>query len=154
EAIRALHRLGPDGDAEIAAFATRWAPVDDVKAAELVGDRYGALRVALELLVDAPSTPTISTSLRAFLPRGAPTIAGVAKPTIARRVATLRCLAAVGLHPAAPGDAEVVHRAAHDGSMPAALASELDAIRDDARLTALSHGDVTGERRDLLLKLA
>jgi cyclophilin family peptidyl-prolyl cis-trans isomerase len=154
EAIRALHKLGPDGDAEIAAFATRSAPVDDEKAAALVGDRYGALRVALELLADAPSTPTITTSLRAFLPKGAPTIAGVAKPTIARRVATLRCLAAIGLHPAAPGDAEIVHCAAHDASMPAPLAAELDALRDDTRLTALSHSDVTGERRELLLKLA
>jgi cyclophilin family peptidyl-prolyl cis-trans isomerase len=156
EAIRALHKQGPEGDAEIAAFATRNAPASsgDPAGAAWAGPRFGAIRVALELLGERVPTPTITTSLKAFLPKGATPIASSATPVVARRLATLRCLAAAALHAGAPGEGALVKCAAHEAGMPGALATELDAIRDDARLTAIDRGDVTGERRELLLKLA
>ena len=154
EAVRALHRLGPAGDAEIAAFAARNAPVDDAAAKALVSSRFGAVRVALELLGERAPTKAITRSLRAFLPTGFPPLLPTVSPTIARRVASLRCLAAAGLHPGAPGEAELVRCAAHDAATPAKLHAELEAIRDDARLTALDRGDVSGERKDLAVRLA
>ena len=152
EALRSLHRLGADGDAEIAAFATRGAPTDDDRTKALVGDRYGALHVALELLADGHPSATVTTSLRAFV--SAAPIGAALRPTLARRLAALRCLAAVALHPGAPGDAEVVRCAVHEAAMPAPLAAELDALRDDARLTALGRADLTGERREFAVRLA
>ncbi|MBI2391790.1 MAG: YdcF family protein [Deltaproteobacteria bacterium] len=150
EALRALHWMGAGGDAEIAAFATRNAPVDD--AATLEVPVFGAVRVAVELLGDRAPTPTTLTSLRAFVPKGMPPLSG--SPNAVRRRATLRCLAATALHPGKPGEAEVVRCAAHDPSLPVPLRAELDALRDLARLAALDRSEITGDRRELLLKLA
>lgn len=150
EALRALHRMGAAGDAEIAAFLTRSLPSD---ATKLVSSSFGALRVAVELLGEREASATITTSLRAVLPSGfAPIAAGTSAP-VARRIATLRCLAAAALHPGKPGEADVVRCAAHDASLPQKLRAELDTIRDLARLSALDRSEITGERRDLLLRL-
>ncbi|MGZ3416278.1 MAG: peptidylprolyl isomerase [Polyangiales bacterium] len=148
EALRSLHRMGEAGDAEIAAFLTRALPTDPAK---LVGDGFGALRVAVELLGERPLSATAKTSLRAMT-FGA--IGASTTPPVARRIATLRCLAAVALHPGKPAESEIVQCAAHDASLPQSLKSELDAIRDGARLSALDRSEITGERRDLLLRLA
>ncbi len=153
EAIRALHKQGVEGDAEIAAFATREVPTT-LTAAAWVTPHFGPLRVALELLAERPATKTVTSSLRAFLPTGFAPIAVGIDPVVARRVASLRCLAAVGLHPSAPADSELVRCAAHDAGLPAALGAELDALRDDARLTTLDHTQIVDERRELLLRLA
>ncbi|MBL8716696.1 MAG: peptidylprolyl isomerase [Myxococcales bacterium] len=156
EGLRALHRLGEAGDAAIAAFATRAAPIDPASTAALLKPHFGPLRVALELLSDraADKNPTVQSSLRAFLPAGLPAIpAGTAAP-LARRLATVRCLAASALHAGHPGDPEVVRCAAHDASLPAPLRAELDRLRDRARLATLDRGEITGDKRDLLAKLA
>ncbi len=156
EGLRALHRLGESGDAAIAAFATRAAPIDPASTAALLKPHFGPLRVALELLSDraADKNPTVQSSLRAFLPAGLPPIpAGTAAP-LARRLATVRCLAASALHAGHPGDPEVVRCAAHDASLPAPLRAELDRLRDRARLATLDRGEITGDKRDLLAKLA
>ena len=149
EALRSLHRMG--ADAEVAAFATRHAPTDETKTAALTGAPFGAVRVAIELLGERDPTATITTSLRAFVAR-AP-IASSVSPLIARRLATLRCLAAAALHPGKPGEADVVRCAAHD-ALPAPLSAELDAIRDLARLQTLDRAEIIGEKRDLLVKMA
>jgi len=152
EALRALHRMGPKGDAEIAAFATRNAPTDEARTNALTGRGFGSVRVAIELLGERDPTKTTTSSLRAFVSK-AP-IAAAASATIARRLATLRCLAASALHPGKPGEAEVVRCAAHDPTMAAPLRAELDTIRDLARLQTLDRAEITGEKRDLLVKLA
>jgi len=152
EALRALHKMGAAGDAEVAAFATRHAPIDEKSSAALEGPIFGAVRVAVELLGERDPTPTLTTSLRAFLPKGMPQLSGT--PNRVRRLATLRCLAASAVHAAKPGEAEVVRCAAHDASLPAPLRAELDALRDLARLSALDRAEITGDKRDLVLKLA
>jgi len=145
EALRSLHRIG--GDAEIAAFATRNAPTDEAKTTALTGPMFGGVRVAVELLGERDPNKTTAKSLRAFVSKAA-IPAGTPAP-LARRVATLRCLAAAALHPGKPGEAAVVRCAAHEGSMP-----ELDTIRDLARLQTLDRAEITGDKRDLLVKLA
>jgi cyclophilin family peptidyl-prolyl cis-trans isomerase len=147
EALRALHRMGEAGDAEVAAFLTRALPTDPQK---LVGEGFGALRVAIELLGERPLSATVKTSLRAMT---FGVIAAATPGPVARRIATLRCLAAVALHPGKPGESEVVQCAAHT-AVGKPLEAELDAIRDSARLSALDRSEVTGERRDLLLRLS
>lgn len=149
EALRSLHRMG--ADAEVAAFATRNAPTDEAKTNALTGAAFGAVRLAVELLGERDPTPTTTTSLRAFIGK-APIPAGASAP-LARRLATLRCLAAAALHSGKPGEGDVFRCAAHE-AMPAPLAAELDAIRDLARLQTLDRAEVTGEKRDLLVKLA
>jgi len=151
EALRALHRLGPLGDAEIAAFATRNAPTDEAKTNALSSASFGSLRVAVELLGER-ATATNKTSLRAFV-GGTPISASTPAPT-ARRLVTLRCLAAAGLHPGAPGEANLVRCSAHDPSLPLALRAELETIREDARLSSAERGEVTGDRRELVVRLA
>lgn len=146
EALRSLHRLNMD--AEVAAFATRHAPTDEPKTKALLGSSFGAVRVAIELLGERDPTPTITTSLRAFV--SATTITG--PEATARRLATLRCLAAAALHPGKPGEVDVVRCAAHEAT--ATYAADLDAIRDLARLQTLDRADITGDKRDLLVKLA
>lgn len=150
EALRALHKMGADN--EVAAFATRHAPVDEKSVAALEGPLFGAVRVAVELLGERDPSPTTTTSLRAFLPKGMPPLSG--KPTIVRRLATLRCLAASAVHAGKPGEAEVVRCAAHDASLAAPLRAELDALRDLTRLSTLDRAEITGDKRDLVLKLA
>lgn len=156
EALRALHRLGPPGDAAIAAFATRSAPVDTPSTQALLQAGFGPLRVSLELLADRgpEKNATVQTSLRAFLPAGAGPIAAGTPAALARRLATVRCLAAAALHPGHPADPEIVRCAAHDASLPAALKSELDRLRDRARLLALDRGPITDDKRELLGRLA
>lgn len=145
EALRALHRLGEAGDAEIAAFVTRNL------AGQGVSPTFGALRVAIDLLSERAPTKTTITSLRAI--GGAPIAAGTS-PAVARRLATLRCAAALAVSAGKPGEAELVRCAAHDPSLPAGLRAELDTIRDLARLGALDRTGITGDKRDLLLRFA
>lgn len=152
EALRALHRMGPAGDAEVAAFATRHAPLDEKSVAALGGPVFGAVRLAIELLGEREPSPTITTSLRAFLPKGMPPLSG--KAGVVRRLATLRCLAASAVHSGKPGEAEVVRCAAHDASLPAPLRAELDAMREIARLATLERAEITGDKRELVIKLA
>jgi cyclophilin family peptidyl-prolyl cis-trans isomerase/vancomycin permeability regulator SanA/HEAT repeat protein len=150
EALRSLHRIGADN--EVAAFATRNAPTDEAKTKALLGPSFGAVRVAIELLGERDPTATITTSLKAFT--STTPIPGGTPATIARRLATLRCLAAAALHPGKPGEAVVVRCAAHDPALRADLRADLDAIRDLARLQTLDRADITGDKRDLLVKLA
>lgn len=152
EALRALHRMGAAGDAVIAAFATRNAPSDEVTTKALLGPIFGAVRVAVELLGERDPSPTTTTSLRAFVAKTP--IPATASAPLARRLATLRCSAAAALYPGKPGEGDVVRCASHDASLPAPLRAELDAIRDLARLQTLDRADITGDKRDLLTKLA
>lgn len=147
EALRSLHRMGEAGDAEIAAYLTRTLPTD---AQKLVGDDFGALRVAVELLGERPLSATVKTSLGAM---SFGIIAATTPAPVARRIATLRCLAAVALHPGKPAESAIVQCAAH-AAVAKPLEAELDAIRDSARLSALDRSDITGDRRDLLLRLS
>jgi len=146
EALRSLHRMGAAGDAEVAAFATRNA------SAVTGGPTFGSLRVALELLAERDPTKTTRSVLRAFVSK-APIPATTTAP-VARRLATLRCLAGAALHAGKPGEAEVVRCAAHDPALPAALRAELDTIRDLARLQTLDRAEITDDKRELLIKLA
>lgn len=150
EALRALHKMG--ADAEVAAFATRNAPVDEKTTAAIEGPLFGAVRVAVELLGERDPSPTVTTSLRAFLPKGMPALSG--KPPLVRRLATLRCLAASAVHAGKPGEAEVVRCAAHDPALPAPVRADLDALRDLSRLETLDRAEITGDKRDLVIKLA
>ncbi len=154
EALRALHRMGAPGDHEIAAFATRLAPTDETKTAALTGASFGALRIALELLGEREADKTVTSSLRAFVPKGnAPILASTPAP-LARRIATLRCLAGAALHQGKPGEAEVVRCAHHEPALAAALRAELDTLRDLARLATLDRSSITGDARELVIKLA
>jgi cyclophilin family peptidyl-prolyl cis-trans isomerase len=158
EAIRALHRLGEAGDAEIAAFVTRNAPPPDgtgdaTKLATSTGPLFGALLTAVELLGERAPSSTTKSSLRAIVPAGEVPIAAASAP-IARRIALLRCAAAVALHRGAPGDPDLLRCAAHAPSIDVKLAARLDRIRDDARLSALDSGWIAGEKRELGVRLA
>lgn len=158
EAIRALHRLGEAGDAELAAFVTRNAPPADgtgdaTKLAASTGPLFGALLTAVELLGERAPSATTKSSLRAIVPAGEVPIASASAPT-ARRIAMLRCAAAVALHRGAPGDPELLRCAAHAPSVDAKLAARLDRIRDEARLSALDAGWIAGDKRELGVRLA
>ncbi|GAC1589029.1 MAG: hypothetical protein NVS3B20_16540 [Polyangiales bacterium] len=155
EALRALHHLGEQGDAVIAAFATRNAPpkpFTEKASRALLSPSFGALRTAIELLGDHP-TITSTSSLRAFVGVENPEVEKGFPKTVLRRLATLRCFAAAALHKGAPGESDLVHCIPAYPGLPESLQSELDGIRDEARLQSLDHGDIKGERRDLLLRL-
>jgi cyclophilin family peptidyl-prolyl cis-trans isomerase len=158
EALRALHRLGPAGDAEIAAFVSRNAPAvdgagDATKLATVTGPLFGALLTAIELLGESPLSPTTKTSLGALIPAGEVPIV-TTSPPVARRTALLRCAAAAAVHRGAPGDPDILRCAAHPAATEAKLAARLDRIRDDARLQALDAAWLASDKRELAVRLA
>lgn len=149
ETLRALSRAGPKGFSAIVSFAAKVAPelLDPVQTLSSV--RFGAGRVALELLADpaAPRGRAIDARLRAYVGK----VGVISDPRSARRIATLRCLAAAAMHPGAPGEGDLLRCAPIDPAAP--NRAELEAIRDGARLTALDRGTIVGDKRELLLKL-
>ncbi|MBS2012316.1 MAG: peptidylprolyl isomerase [Deltaproteobacteria bacterium] len=136
EAARSLGTLGTDGQAVAADTLVRIAPDKDPVAIQaLAGPEFHVLHTLLGAIGPEPSKkvePTLVVLANLVAP-SEPT------PALARRLAEIRCAAALGLA-----------RGAHDAEVLRKCDAETSETSQRARLTSLLRRPVTGERRNLL----
>lgn len=133
EAVRALGKLGVDGQAAAAsALITLTPDRDAVAIAGFRGPEFHVLHALLEVLSTAPpkaAEPALQTLSRLTAPT-------TPEPALARRLAELRCQAALGLARGV-SDAEVLRKCDDEGSE----------ISQRARLASLLRRPIARERR-------
>lgn len=136
EAARALGGLGSDGQAAAADALVRIAPDKDAVAIKsLAGAEFHVLFTLLNALGAEPPKrvePTLNVLANLTAP-------AEPSPLLARRLADLRCAAALGLA-----------RGAHDAEVLRKCDAETSETSQRARLTSLLRRPVTGERRNVL----
>lgn len=135
EAARALGALGPDGQGAAAEALVRVAPdKDPVAIKAMAGPEFHVLFTLLNALGGEPPKK-VEPTLNVLANLAAP---GDSTPALARRLADLRCAAALGLA-----------RGAHDAEVLRKCDAETSETSQRARLTSLLRRPVTGERRNV-----
>jgi cyclophilin family peptidyl-prolyl cis-trans isomerase len=141
EAARGLSLLGEVGRARAGAAIGRLAPDRDAyRIMTLAGDEFQVLLTIIEALGDKAAPKESVAGLQALAALTAP---GDVPPVLARRIAGLRCAAAVALANGAY-DADVLAKCDADGSE----------TKERARLAALLRRPLLGERRVLWASFA
>lgn len=135
EAARGLGALGDPGANAAADALARLAPDKDAVAIQaLLGPEYHVL-LTLVTSLGAEPPKKADAALRALATIAAPAEPG---PALARRLAELRCAAALGLA-----------RGGHDADVLRKCDAETSEISQRARLTSLLRRPLTGERRNV-----